>query len=383
MRSLILPALLVTATAGVACSSDDDDDDDVTTLTAVTYNLGLAPGFVPAADSRTDLASAAAVALDSDVLCVQEVWLPSQRAVLEQEAMAYPSQIYVEADAGEVGSAACTDADLQPLLDCSINAGCDQVCVDQLVTCVLDACLPEFQALPPDCNSCLQANVGNTLSDIESTCESQSTEFAFGGSFGLGLLSKYPFLEKNIITFQSTTNRRAAIYALLDTPLGPVHTYCTHLTAVFDDIPYPRDEGSWEEEQATQVAELIADIDNRSGADGQVLVLGDTNNGPAGPGYGAEAPQNYEPFPAAGLVNPYTDTPGHTCTFCSDNPLIGNDDDESVVIDHVFVRNISGSTSAARVLDGAVDVETCGETSSSALSDHYGVSVTISRETDS
>ncbi|MEM6787217.1 MAG: endonuclease/exonuclease/phosphatase family protein [Myxococcota bacterium] len=371
--------LLLVTTSFIACASDDDEETPTVDVTAVTYNLGLAVGFVPAAEARTDVTPQEMASLGADILCLQEVWLPDQVAAVQAATTAYPTQIYAEADPGVMGPAACTDADTQPLLDCAVGAGCDQVCSDDLVSCVLDACLAEFGALPPECSTCVQANVGKSLPDIEASCESASTEFAFGGSFGLGLLSRYPVTEQDELVFDSTTNRRATLYALLDTPHGPVHTFCTHLTAVFDTIPYPRATGSWEEEQAAQVAALLEFVDEKAGSDGQVLVLGDMNTGPAGPGYVAEAPDNYAPFLVAGLTNPYVDTPGHTCTFCEDNPLLGNDDDESVVIDHVFLRNLEGATTASRVLDGEIQVEVCDETGPSALSDHYGVSVTISR----
>jgi hypothetical protein len=86
-------------------------------------------------------------------------------------------------------------------------------------------------------------------------------------------------------------------------------------------------------------------------------------------------------FPAAGFETPYIAQPGHTCTFCADNPIIarGSDDKTSVVIDHVFMRGFTGvTTSAKRVLDQGLQVESCGKTLDSAYSDHYGVSVTIS-----
>ena len=33
---------------------------------------------------------------------------------------------------------------------------------------------------------------------------------------------------------------------MVDLPVGPADIYCTHLTAIFALIPYPRDEGSWD-----------------------------------------------------------------------------------------------------------------------------------------
>ena len=41
----------------------------------VTYNVGLARGFVDYADQRAEPVAAAVAALDADVVCLQEVWL--------------------------------------------------------------------------------------------------------------------------------------------------------------------------------------------------------------------------------------------------------------------------------------------------------------------
>jgi hypothetical protein len=52
-----------------------------------------------------------------------------------------------------------------------------------------------------------------------------------------------------------------------------------------------------------------------------------------------------------------------------------------VVIDHVLTRGFPGiATSAERVVDQGIQVESCGQTLDSAYSDHYGVRVTFSAQ---
>jgi hypothetical protein len=159
------------------------------------------------------------------------------------------------------------------LLACITANGCDQVCPDQLDDCGLEHCLAELGALPPSCLTCVQSNIGNTLDDILTTCESPAIEYAYGSSFGIGLSSAYPFAQQEIKVFESTINRRAAIYASIETPVGQVHAFCTHLTAVFVDIPWPKPTGSWEEEQATQIDQLVAWANEKAGSEGRISLV--------------------------------------------------------------------------------------------------------------
>ena len=362
-------------------------DDDVGTtsggtsgsLEVVTYNGGLAIGFVEAAEARAPEVAKAVAGLSADIVCLQEIWIPEHVDLVKSEtAASYPTAIFPAPDAGTVGPAACTEADTTELLTCVQDNGCDVICADDLVNCVLANCASEFTAVPDTCRGCLQANVGNEIDDIVATCQAESTEFAFGGSFGIGLLAKGEVKAQDEIVFESSTNRRGLIHAEVATEIGTVHAFCTHLTAVFSDIPYPKATGSWAEEQAAQIDRLVQFVDEKAGQ-GIAVVMGDMNTGPAGEGYIAEVEANYQKFVDAGFRSPYVSTAGNPCTFCADNPIIarGNDDTASVVLDHVFVRGTDAPASGTRVLDGPLEVPGCEGPLQSALSDHYGVSVTI------
>lgn len=368
-----------------ACGGDDEPAPEPAPpaeMTAVSYNAGLALGFVEATEARAPLTTERTAALQTDVLCVQEFWRDSDVAALTMMAAeTLPNSIFMDPDPGELGEESCQMGETDELLACVQGAGCDQICPDDLVSCVLSNCGAELGNVGNNCLDCLLANVGNELDDILATCEGPSTPYAYEGSFGIGLLTGFDILSQDELVLESTTNRRGIIYAELDTPFGPVHTFCTHLTAVFADIAYPGSFGSWEEEQAAQITELLAFIDEKAGEDGRVMVMGDFNTGPAGDGYIAEVPQNYDLLISEGLGNPYTLTPGHTCTFCEDNPIVAKDnpdDDSSVVIDHILIKGFtSGQGLADRILDDPLEVENCGEPINSAYSDHYGVRLTI------
>jgi endonuclease/exonuclease/phosphatase family metal-dependent hydrolase len=364
------------------------DDPDVVTepppsIAAVTYNGGLALGFVSAALERRPLVADAVAGLDADVVCLQEIWLADDvSAVTNAAAATLPNTIFpAPVGSGMTGTAACTQTELDPLVTCGTMAGCDTVCGDELVTCIVTNCGPEFTALntnAPGCSQCLQANIGAPINDILDTCTMESAEYTYGGSFGIGLLTSHAILAQEEKVLDSTTTRRAVIYAQLDTDIGPVHTFCTHLTAVFDEteIPYPKPTGSWQEEQTAQITELLAWVEEKSGG-APVMVMGDMNTGPAGDGYAAEVGANYTMFTDAGLAAPYVDA-GGPCTFCGENPLTGIDHAESVLIDHVLIKGFTApQTSGSRVLDQEITVPICTVDSPARLSDHYGIHVNV------
>ena len=375
----------VLAVAACGCGSDDSED----SIQVSTYNGGLAVGFVDYATQRSKGTADAVGALKNDILCVQEFWGADDVARLKAAtANSLPHTIFPAPQQEFIsGVAPCTTSDLANLTAC-VERSCACTPNDLLANCTLGNCLPQFFALPEKCSGCLQANVGLVaafgLDAVIDMCTATETgTYAYDGSFGTGLLTKYDILEQQHVVMNSHTNRRGLIYAKLRTDVGDVHTFCTHLTAVFSDIPFP-DEGSWEAEQAAQIDQLIAFVNQKAGNDGKVLVLGDMNTGPAGKNYSAEVAANYVKFAAGGFTDVYIKDGNEQCTFCSTNPLVG-EGTPSVVIDHVFTRNLTGS--ASRVLEGTVNVSVttpaCGgtpektETVTTAYSDHYGLQATL------
>ncbi|MEZ4237456.1 MAG: endonuclease/exonuclease/phosphatase family protein [Myxococcota bacterium] len=368
-------AIGLLALAG-GCSGDKDGDTTPTgpvSVTVATYNAGLAVGFVPGAESRTPLVADAVAGIDADVVCLQEVWLPEQVAAVEAATSSvFPSQ-YAPA-AQQSSDASCAPGQLDSLVGC-IADSCGDACVDEVVDCVFGSCPFQFVGLPQDCMRCAMANVGEDPEVVASSCEDAPVEFAYGGSFGTVLLSKRPLENVTEHVFSSTTNRRSVISAEVDFDGKRATVMCTHLTAVFDTIPYPRTPGSWAEEQLAQVEELNA---MAAAIDGPVVLLGDLNTGVSGDGVKAEAPESLNALLAAGWDDPYRSLDGR-CTFCSTNPLIvGADDDDNRLIDHVLLQGEVEATGATRILDQTVSAESCAyDLSTSALSDHYGVSVTL------
>ncbi len=346
-------------------------------LTFTTYNAGLAVAFVPSANERAPVVADAVAKLESDVICLQEVWLPEHVAMFESAAKgSFEHTYFPDAQQTQMTAPACAPGELDSLVEC-LGVDCGAVCDDELVDCLFDSCPLDFFQLSKTCSMCVQAHVGTAEADeVEATCTAGGIEYAYGGSFGTGFLSKHPIKVDEEVFF-STTNRRSVLHAVIETPDGDVDAWCTHLTAGLSLIPYPREEGSWETEQADQAA-LLADF--LKDAPDPVVLMGDLNNGPATKDADEEFLANYETILGAGLTSPFVDEDG-ACTFCPENLLSSVDSDETgKLIDHVMIRGFEEKElSVKRELDKSLTVESCGVDGPGNYSDHFGVSVTITQ----
>jgi len=364
-------------------SGDDDDDDDADPVlpagTYTTFNAGLAYGYVLYADERQPLIGAALADLGSDLICGQEIWYPEDaQAVIADAGM---SANYWEdmTETGGDGPPDCTAEEADPLYACAVEM-CGDLPPEELSGCVPVECIDEFTALSPDCVNCLIAQLGNTMEEMFEACVfGDGGSYAYDGTNGLLVLTNWTLSDTASTTFESTFNRRAALFARVEDGEGnKAAVACTHLTAAFDNVPYPG-EGTWEEEQATQISEMLTWIDGQLAEGEPVVLMGDMNNGPAVGDVAGDLEANYAMFTDAGFSNPYADGGDAACTFCPDNPI--NDTSTGVLIDHVLVRDLTEGTTAAgaRVLDGAIELTVDDEPVEAALSDHYGVTVTLSR----
>lgn len=391
MDKRILFVLAGVVALGVGCSDDDDNGNNNNApppdLTAVTYNGGLARGFVDYADERAQDVSDAIAGLDADVVCVQEIWQPEHVDMLAAAAgTTLPNQIFLDPMPEVNPEVACpADATEVMALESCARTNCGTVPSEELDNCVLSSCIVEFGGVTPACSACMASNIGGdaTIDTVFDACTQPSQIYAYGGTFGIGILTNETITTSDSSVFASTFNRRAVIHAELETEaLGTVHVYCTHLTAIFSTIPWPKPTGSWAEEQLLQITEMRNYIDQTAGTESTVIIMGDFNTGPGpGDGWVADHPANYDAL-AEGYTVPFVDSPNASCTFCDMNPLNGGiDHDESVLIDHILFRNFTGTTDATRVLDGPLTITTGDGTDvETTYSDHYGVQVTFTPE---
>ena len=93
-------------------------------LKVSSYNVGLALNFVPYTNERLVVNRELLADYDSDVLCLQEVWLDEQVEAIKQALQgAYPEIYTVPAEQIFSEAAACTDEEITPFAQC-VTAQC-------------------------------------------------------------------------------------------------------------------------------------------------------------------------------------------------------------------------------------------------------------------
>jgi len=336
-----------------------------------TFNAGLARNYVPHVDARRDAIIAALADLDSEVICLQEVWEDADVDAVKAGVKARFPHAYHVATTGEVaGGPACAPQALAPLGEC-VSGPCKGQ--EDLPGCVMKECAASFMGLPGDCRTCLAANLAKPMDEALAACTGDGgSSLAYGGRNGLLLLSKHPLLETSHLVLDSFLLRRVALHAKVQVTGGDVDLFCTHLTAPLDEVEYQGAHVTWEREQGHQVAQLIEWVEETAAGQSAIL-MGDMNCGPAFEEWEvtASSPENFTKFYDAAFRSPYTQEHGH-CTWCAkSNALIRGEDLH--ILDHVlFVRFGEEFLLAERVLDAQRVKTADGEV---PLSDHYGVRV--------
>ena len=359
------------------------------TLSFTTYNVGLLPYFTDLPDARVAPIQSALNSLATDVLCIQEAWRPQDRAALLSSLGSSYSDIF-EAPARQKFTSqipACTFGDLEPVAACLFQA-----CLfsDRGFTeCALAECKSSLDVLAtqdPECAGALFAQAGRStadISDIQDELFSTSAPaglFAFDGSNGLILASKFPLQDRQVVDFfdESTTSHRVALLATVSVDGVPHQVACTHLTSNLDGlVPYTGTLGSWQNEGRTQADLLSGTAQSRAGIQ-PALLLGDFNcsiaNGQTA--VAADFQSNCERIITSGWSDPAGEELG--CSFCTANTLNRNNPQiagtRDLLLDHVFTRNLGADpTQVSLELQQLV---AAGGTQTN-LSDHYAVRITI------
>ncbi|MCP4435192.1 MAG: hypothetical protein GY812_06785 [Actinomycetia bacterium] len=398
-RPLLLFVSVVLVLAS-ACGGDGGDGEaergDRSDFEIVTYNAGLARGFVDYAVDRSPEVDEELSDLQAQVIAVQEVWDPEDvQSLVDATADTHPHSLFLDpmpelteqeqarTEASGATGPACPQNEAVPLEECA-RQNCDGVPDDQLSDCVLSSCGSEFAGTCPECQTCLAANIGGSLEEILSACagDGGGGSYAYDGAFGVGILSSEPFVEQDSVVLESSLTRRAVLYVQIEDPvLGTVDVFNTHLTANLDlgetPVPYPG-EGTWAEEQAAQIEVIGEWIDERTSDDRVAILAGDLNTSPEGDDHTSETPQNFELLVSSGgWDDAYTDDPDAECTYCADNLLVGGEGETGPVLDHILVRNFDGEVNVERIFTDPLQIEVDGESVETSLSDHYGLAATL------
>ncbi len=382
-----------------------------------TFNVGLAGAFVPNEAARRAPVVEAVAALDSDVVCLQEVWLQSDKdRIAEAAAARFPYSLSFVDDldteltdgrdqSGETPTAPtappCAAASLSTSLEaalaclrdnCSTEPGSETGRTTS-TDCAQDSCIGQVSSLllgdaaALRCYGCLTTSLPTeTFADIRQLCtEEVNAGLAFRGQSGVVILSRHPLADGRETVVPGTWNRRIVASARVELPNdASVEVHCTHLTPIFDSIAFPYTgeygEGQvtregWAAEQRLQARRLVELVE--AGRGGPTLVLGDLNAGRAGPGLVAEGPETLDVLEEL-LVPAVVEGYEPLCTFCPDNPNNGPETDP-VWIDHIYMAGLpGGAVSATERTFTEPSVPVDGDPDRVPLSDHYGLRSTLS-----
>ena len=353
-------------------------------LRVTSFNAGLLPLLVPRAEERVSAVAQAVAAHNSDVICLQEVWQPSDLAVISNAIRSsYPSIVAPAArQKPSVRAPVCSSNDLEPTVSCVIS-NCLLASVG-VFECLIGTCHDQLETLAannPECAQAITAQQGKSSSDVldiqaELFSNSPAGLFAFEGAPGVVLASKLPLESAQVVDFFdiTTVSRRVGVLATV-TKNGVRHRVgCTHLQSNLDGlIPYTGALGSWGGEQRGQ-GERFRDAALAYGGADPIYLAGDFNCsfGVSSSGVASELTQTCEVFTKAGFADPATAQ--LPCTFCSSNNLVAENssisESRDTLLDHVFVKNpIYSGLQTERVF---TEIVTAGG-SATNLSDHFGV----------
>ena len=380
-----------------ACSNDSGGKPyfKSDTLKVTSYNVGLALNFVPYTRERLPVNEEILANYDSDVICLQEVWLDEQvEAITEALKPVYPEIYTVPAEQVFSESAACTDEEINPFAQCVTDL-CPGLSGADLVACAPVQCGGPLFELPPVCLDAVLGSVGIpdvTVDAVREAVTQPAGKFAFGGALGLVLASKYPLEAREFQDFieDSTSNHRGALYAEINLNKQTQVVGCTHPTANLS-IEYPSSgkHGSWEGENRFMQQQMIAFANAKAG-DNPIYFGGDFNCSlaSAANSVDGEFADNCQLWLDDGFVDPAAAQ--LPCTFCYEENLLLLPEGATggTLLDHVFVKNLGDTTSARarRIFDQPVSIETQDPVSElkpedSPLlthpSDHYGVELQI------
>ncbi|MBQ3367644.1 hypothetical protein IJG44_01945 [bacterium] len=342
----------------------------------------------------------------SDILCIQDLYgenskktkiIDEVRNMLKRD-YGYDYALYaktsnedddLEHTSAQTIPASCSTEDITPVLSCVM-----QNCSDYDAACIVQNCWQSFLELPADCRNCMIGNgveaiAGGNYQEILTTCMTETRipakklKYEFDGNSGVLLASKLPMSNKTPVKLRSFGRLRTAVAANVEKDgIGKIQVICTGLSPV-SETEYDGFGESWEDEQLTQIEQILAipvsdDVVQR-------IILGDFDGNTA-----AGNIREHNPAPVAlleenGWYDPYFDVEPKEeldCTLCPDNPFVSDEAQESVP-DHIFFLEKKGyEFSSERIfLNEFTDFDMEHQTKTSySVSDHYGITTVMSIE---
>ena len=398
---ICLIAALFAAFALISCSNDIEGlvkSDEMLTLTTFNAKMTDDLGFKV---KRFKKMKSLLAENSSDILCIQDIYgnkvLDEVRKMLKNN-YGYDYALYaktsnededLESTPAQTIPASCTTEDLMPILSCVMTN-----CPDYDAMCIVQNCWQSFLELSGECRNCMIGNgveaiANGNYQEILETCmqdtriPAKKLEYEFDGNSGVLLASKLPMSNKKPVKLRSFGRMRTAVAANVHKEgIGKIQIICTGLSPL-SETEYDGFGESWEDEQMTQIEQILAipaedDVVQR-------VILGDFDGN-----ISAGSIREHNPAPVAlleenGWYDPYFDVDSKEeldCTLCPDNPFVSDEAPESVP-DHIFFLNKKGyEFSSSRIfLNEFTEFNTEKQTKTRySVSDHYGITATMTVE---
>ncbi|MEE2744689.1 MAG: endonuclease/exonuclease/phosphatase family protein [Bdellovibrionota bacterium] len=375
-------------------------------LKLLSYNLGLAHGYVPYAEARLPKLTEELKKSDADILCFQEVWKAEDRTkIINSLKSKYPYSVSAPTKqhhrkTGWFSGPACRVRDLfgdGKFISCILTT-CSGKSGEEKSRCINNDCRPALESLTKSNRNCaesLMASVGqNEIKVILNLTNpfKMAPRFSYEGAVGTMIFSKYPFKKSGYIDManKATLTNRGALYASVQLNGKEHFVGCTHLTAnLIVSAPYPNDppykkgdvefENGWENENYFQMGKILEEFKNMAGNNPQYL-MGDFNCSIKDMDRGIYP--DFEPackmVLAKGYKDPYSEQ-GPQCTYCHDNTLLEGTSENEMLLDHVYLKNTGSASSVTSSIKYTEkhSITAEGKTFDSHLSDHYGVQLKV------
>lgn len=383
-------------------------------LKFLTYNTGLAHGFVPLAKKRLNPIISALRKSPADVICLQEVWSKKDQNKIKKALMEnYPYSVIPEKKQKRVadsGKKTCKIKDLfgeGKFITCILST-CGDKTGEEKDSCINNDCRKSLDVLAesnPTCAAGLMASVGkNEIVAIVSLLNpfKRPGKFSYDGAYGTMLFSKVPFNKKKTGHFSmseySTTVNRGAIYASLKVNGQEMLTFCTHLTAnlttsapYVGSVPYKGKlefKNGWAKEnyfqtmKLVELGEVISALDMMARGPWKKMpqvFMGDFNFGPNLRKYGilGDFVNSYDYFGKRG-ISEVNQKGIPKCTFCRYNSLTDGKE-PNMILDHILVKNppTDNEFFSKIVFKDRVKIKTKNENILHHISDHFGLMADI------
>jgi len=335
----------------------------------------------------------------SEILCIQDLYgnkvLDEVRNMLKND-YGYDYALYaktsnededLEYTEAQTIPASCTMEDVAPIMSCVMTN-----CSDYDAACIVQNCWQSFLELSGECRNCMLGNgveaiANGNYQEILATCMADTRipakrlEYEFSGNSGVLLASKLPMSDKTPIKLRSFGRLRTAVAATVQKDgIGKIQVICTGLSPL-SETEYDGFGTSWEDEQLTQIEQILAvpvkdDVVQR-------VILGDFDGNLAAGNIRENNPAPVALLEDNGWYDPYFDVEPKEeldCTVCPENPFVPDKMPESVP-DHIFFLEKKGyEFSSERILlNKFTDFNMENHTKTSySVSDHYGITTIMS-----